>query len=68
MFDDSIINPYIRVAMQSVLRKDTEIARRMVTKFGMSEELGLINYDSNNEEVFVGRDFAQAGRGYADEH
>ncbi len=49
------------------IKQATAMAKSMVTKFGMSEELGLINYDSNNEEVFVGRDFAQAGRGYGEE-
>ena len=49
------------------IKQATAMAKAMVTKFGMSEELGLINYDSNNEEVFVGRDFAQAGRGYGEE-
>ena len=38
----------------------------MITKFGMSDALGLINYDGDNEEVFVGRDFAHAGRNYGD--
>ena len=36
-------------------------------KFGMSEELGLVNYDSDSEEVFVGRDFGHASRGYGEE-
>ena len=49
------------------IKQATAMAKSMVTKFGMSEELGLINYDSNNEEVFVGRDFAQAGRSYGEE-
>ena len=39
----------------------------MVMKFGMSEELGLVNYDSDSEEVFVGRDFGHASRGYGEE-
>jgi len=49
------------------IKQATALAKSMVTKFGMSEELGLINYDQNNEEVFVGRDFANAGRGYGEE-
>ena len=38
----------------------------MVTKFGMSEELGLIAYGDDEEEVFIGRDIGH-GRGYAEE-
>ena len=33
----------------------------------MSSELGLINYDNDNEEVFVGRDFGHVTRGYGEE-
>ena len=43
------------------IKQATALAKSMVTKFGMSEELGLINYDHDNEEVFVGRDFANTG-------
>ena len=39
----------------------------MVTKFGMSEKLGLINYDTDGDEVFIGRDLAHTGRGYGEE-
>ena len=41
--------------------------KSMVMKFGMSEELGLVNYDSDSEEVFVGRDFGHVSRGYGEE-
>ena len=61
IFDD------ITTGASQDIKQATALAKAMVTKFGMSEELGLINYDSNNEEVFVGRDFAQAGRGYGEE-
>ena len=49
------------------IKQATAMAKSMVTKFGMSEELGLINYDNDSEEVFVGRDFAHASRGYGEE-
>ena len=61
VFDD------ITTGASQDIKQATAMAKAMVTKFGMSEELGLINYDSNSEEVFVGRDFAQAGRGYGEE-
>ena len=38
----------------------------MVTKFGMSEAVGLINYDDDNNEVFIGRDLAHTARGYGE--
>ena len=48
------------------LQQATAYAKAMVTKFGMSEELGLIAYGDDEEEVFIGRDIGH-GRGYAEE-
>ena len=42
------------------LQRATEICRDMVTKYGMSERIGTITLGSSQEEVFLGRDFAQA--------
>jgi cell division protease FtsH len=42
------------------IERATNIARRMVTEFGMSEELGLIRLGSNAEEVFLGREIGHA--------
>ena len=42
------------------IERATQIARNMVTKYGMSERVGTITLGSNQEEVFLGRDFAQA--------
>ncbi len=39
------------------IERATSIARAMVTKYGMSERLGTVVYDSDNNEVFLGRDF-----------
>ena len=42
------------------IERATKIARKMVTGFGMSEELGPINYDSDNDDVFIGRDMLRS--------
>jgi cell division protease FtsH len=61
VFDD------ITTGASQDIKQVTALAKSMVTKFGMSKELGLINYDHDNEEVFVGRDFANTSRGYGEE-
>ncbi len=38
------------------IRQATETARDMVTKYGFSDELGMINYSTSGDEVFIGRD------------
>ena len=40
------------------IQRATDLARKMVTKFGMSEKLGLVTYGNDNNEVFLGRDFS----------
>ena len=52
VFDD------ITTGASQDIRQATALARNMVTKYGMSETLGLINYDSDQDEVFIGRDLA----------
>lgn len=49
------------------IKQATGIARSMVTKFGMSEKLGLINYDNDSDEVFIGRDLVHSQRGYGED-
>lgn len=61
VFDD------ITTGASQDIKQATALAKSMVMKFGMSEELGLVNYDSDSEEVFVGRDFGHASRGYGEE-
>ena len=48
------------------IERASKIARSMVTKYGMSEVLGTINYGSDQGEVFLGRDFAQQ-KNFSDE-
>ena len=48
----------ITTGASSDIKKATKIARRMVTKYGMSESIGVISYDNDDDEVFIGRDLA----------
>ena len=50
----------ITTGASSDIKKATKEARNMVTKYGMSENIGVINYDSDDDEVFIGRDLAHA--------
>ena len=59
IFDD------ITTGASQDIKQATGYAKSMVTKFGMSEKLGLICYGDDEDEVFIGRDLAHA-RGYAD--
>ena len=42
------------------IQQATKMARAMVTQFGMSDQLGMVQYGGDNEYVFLGRDMAQA--------
>ena len=55
---EEIIFDDITTGASSDIKKATKVARAMVTKFGMSENIGVINYDENDNEVFIGRDLA----------
>ena len=48
------------------LKRATEIAKTMVTRWGMSEKLGPITYGTKQEEVFLGRDYT-VNQDYSDE-
>ncbi len=48
----------ITTGASSDIKKATKVARKMVTRFGMSEDIGPINYDDDDDEVFIGRDLA----------
>ena len=59
IFDD------ITTGASSDIQNATEIARSMVVRYGMSEKLGMINYETDSDEVFIGRDLAHA-KAYSD--
>jgi cell division protease FtsH len=59
VFDD------ITTGASQDIKQATRVARAMVTKYGMSDELGLVSYDSD-EEVFIGRDFGHT-KGYGED-
>lgn len=50
----------ITTGASSDIKQATGAARSMVTRFGMSDLIGTVNYDDDNDEVFIGRDLAHA--------
>ena len=57
---EEIIFKDITTGASSDIKKATKVARKMVTRFGMSEDIGVICYDDDDDEVFIGRDLAHA--------
>lgn len=57
---EEIIFKDITTGASSDIKKATKEARRMVTRYGMSDHIGVICYDSDDDEVFIGRDLAHA--------
>jgi cell division protease FtsH len=57
---EEIIFQDITTGASSDIKKATKVARRMVARFGMSENIGVICYDDDDDEVFIGRDLAHA--------
>ena len=57
---EEIIFDDITTGASSDIKKATKVARRMVTRYGMSDNIGVINYDDDDDEVFIGRDLAHA--------
>ena len=69
MLQEIIVDLGVRVAEEMIfddittgasqdIKQATSVAKAMVTKYGMSENVGLINYDNDDDEVFIGRDLA----------
>jgi cell division protease FtsH len=57
---EEIIFKDITTGASSDIKKATKVARRMVTRYGMSDNIGVICYDDDDDEVFIGRDLAHA--------
>ncbi|MCI8314180.1 MAG: ATP-dependent zinc metalloprotease FtsH [Lachnospiraceae bacterium] len=55
---EEIIFDDVTTGASSDIKKATKVARAMVTKYGFSENIGVINYDEEDNEVFIGRDLA----------
>lgn len=63
---ESLVLKEISTGAQNDLERATELVRKMVTQWGMSEELGPITFGRRQEQVFLGRDIAQE-RNYSEE-
>ena len=63
--EEEVFNDITTGASQDI-KQATGLAKSMVTKFGMSEAVGLVNYDNDSDEVFIGRDLAHTSRGYGE--
>ncbi len=55
---EELIFQDITTAASSDIKRATQLARKMVTRFGMSDNIGVICYDDDDDEVFIGRDLA----------
>ncbi len=55
---ESLVFDDITTGASMDIKQATSTARAMITKYGFSEALGTVNYDLNDEEVFIGRDLA----------
>ncbi|MFV0362597.1 MAG: ATP-dependent zinc metalloprotease FtsH [Suipraeoptans sp.] len=61
IFDD------ITTGASQDIKQATSLAKSMVTRFGMSDVVGLVNYDDDSDEVFIGKDLMHSQRGYGEE-
>jgi len=63
---EALILEDISTGAQNDIERATKLARKMVTHYGMSDKLGPMTYGTDDEEVFIGRDFGRA-RNYSEE-
>lgn len=57
---EKLVNGDISTGASNDIERATEMARKMVTKFGMSDKLGPVCYAGSNDEVFLGRDYGHS--------
>ncbi len=64
---ESLIFDDITTGASQDIKQATKVAKNMVMKYGMSEKIGIICYDNDDDEVFIGRDLAHSTRGFSEE-
>ncbi|MCR5654671.1 MAG: ATP-dependent zinc metalloprotease FtsH [Lachnospiraceae bacterium] len=57
---EEIIFDDVTTGASSDIKRATQLARGMVTRYGMSQDIGMLNYDEEGDDVFLGRDLAHA--------
>lgn len=63
---EALVLEDISTGAQNDIERATKIARQMITHYGMNEKLGPMTYGTDEQEVFLGRDFGR-GRNYSEE-
>ncbi len=63
---EEIVFDQVTSGAGSDIEQATEIARKMVCEWGMSDEVGPLNFSGGNQEVFLGRDYARPNRTYSE--
>jgi len=63
---EEVVFGHLTTGASNDIERATELARKMVTEWGMSEKLGPVNFGSKNDNVFLGRDMS-AGQNYSEE-
>ena len=63
---EALVLEDISTGAQNDIQRATKIARAMITSYGMNEKLGPMSYGSDQDEVFMGKDFGK-GKGYSEE-
>ncbi|MCQ2484342.1 MAG: ATP-dependent zinc metalloprotease FtsH [Clostridia bacterium] len=57
---EKLINGDVSTGASNDIERATEVARKMITRYGMSDKLGPVNYSGSNDEVFLGRDYGHS--------